>query len=218
MAQYFRVHPDNPQARLCKQAADLINQGGIAAIPTDSCYSLVCHLDDKNAVEKLRRLKGISEKQHLALLCRDLSDLGSYAKVNNVQYRLLKAVFPGPYTFILEATKEVPKRVSHPSKKSIGLRVPDHKVVQAILEHTQGALIATTLQLPDMDEPFRDGESVRQALEHELDLIVCDGNMCSLLPTTVIDWTAEDPIVVRVGAGPLTGPLEPVSIEEGEDI
>lgn len=218
MAQYFRVHPDNPQARLCKQAADLINQGAIAAIPTDSCYSLVCHLDDKNAVEKLRRLKGISEKQHLALLCRDLSDLGSYAKVNNVQYRLLKAVFPGPYTFILEATKEVPKRVSHPSKKSIGLRVPDHKVVQAILEHTQGALIATTLQLPDMDEPFRDGESVRQALEHELDLIVCDGNMCSLLPTTVIDWTAEEPIVVRVGAGPLTGPLEPVSIEEDGNI
>lgn len=218
MAQYFRLHPDNPQARLCKQAAELINQGAIAAIPTDSCYSLVCHLDDKNAVERLRRLKGISEKQHLALLCRDLSDLGSYAKVNNVQYRLLKAVFPGPYTFILEATKEVPKRVSHPSKKSIGLRVPDHKVVQAILEHTHGALIATTLQLPDMDEPFRDGESVRQALEHELDLIVCDGNMCSLLPTTVIDWTAEEPIVVRVGAGPLTGPLEPVSIEVGEDI
>lgn len=218
MAQFFRVHPDNPQARLCKQAADLINQGGIAAIPTDSCYSLVCHLDDKNAVEKLRRLKGISEKQHLALLCRDLSDLGSYAKVNNVQYRLLKAVFPGPYTFILEATKEVPKRVSHPSKKSIGLRVPDHKVVQAILEHTDGALIATTLQLPDMDEPFRDGESVRQALESELDLIVCDGNMCSLLPTTVIDWTGDDPVVVRVGAGPLTGPLEPVLIEEGEDI
>jgi tRNA threonylcarbamoyl adenosine modification protein (Sua5/YciO/YrdC/YwlC family) len=218
LAQFFRVHPDNPQARLCKQAADLINQGGIAAIPTDSCYSLVCHLDDKNAVEKLRRLKGISEKQHLALLCRDLSDLGSYAKVNNVQYRLLKAVFPGPYTFILEATKEVPKRVSHPSKKSIGLRVPDHKVVQAILEHTDGALIATTLQLPDMDEPFRDGESVRQALESELDLIVCDGNMCSLLPTTVIDWTGDDPIVVRVGAGPLTGPLEPVLIEEGEDI
>lgn len=218
MAQFFRVHPDNPQARLCKQAADLINQGGIAAIPTDSCYSLVCHLDDKNAIERLRRLKGISDKQHLALLCRDLSDLGSYAKVNNVQYRLLKAVFPGPYTFILEATKEVPKRVSHPSKKSIGLRVPDHKVVQAILEHTQGALIATTLQLPGMGEPFQDGESVRDALEHELDLIVSDGNYCSLQPTTVIDWTGNDPLVVRIGAGPLTGALEPVDVQEDDEL
>lgn len=201
---------------MCKQAADLINQGALAAIPTDSCYALVCHLDDKQAVEKLRRLKGISEKQHLALLCKDLSDLGSYAKVNNVQYRLLKSVFPGPYTFILEATKEVPKRVSHPSKKSIGLRVPDHPVVQALLEHTQGGLIATTAQLPGMDEPCRSGWEVQEAMGHGLDLIVDDGEYCGALPTTVIDWTTEQPVVVRVGAGALTGPLEPLDIDEQE--
>ncbi|MFN4328444.1 MAG: L-threonylcarbamoyladenylate synthase [Limnobacter sp.] len=216
MTQLFTVHPQNPQARVCKQAADLINQGALAAIPTDSCYALVCHLDDKQAVEKLRRLKGISEKQHLALLCKDLSDLGSYAKVNNVQYRLLKSVFPGPYTFILEATKEVPKRVSHPSKKSIGLRVPDHPVVQALLEHTQGALIATTAQLPGMDEPCRSGWEVQEAMGHGLDLIVDDGEYCGALPTTVIDWTTEQPVVVRVGAGALTGPLEPLDIDEQE--
>ncbi|HEX4879020.1 MAG TPA: L-threonylcarbamoyladenylate synthase [Limnobacter sp.] len=218
MAQYFNVHPDNPQPRLCKQAADLINAGGIAAIPTDSCYALVCHLDDKNAVERLRRLKGISEKHHLALLCKDLSELGSYAKVNNVQYRLLKSVFPGPYTFILEATKEVPKRVSHPSKKSIGLRVPSHPVVQAILAHTPSALIASTLQLPGMVEPARSGWEAQEAVGNEVDLIVDDGQYCGAFPTTVIDWSAESPVVVRVGAGPLTGALEPVDIDEQESL
>ena len=218
MAQFFNLHPENPQARLCRQAAELINKGAVAAIPTDSCYALVCHLDDKNAVERLRRLKGISDKHHLALLCKDLTDLGSYAKVNNVQYRLLKSMLPGPYTFILEASKEVPKRVSHPSKKSIGLRVPKHPVVQALLEYTEGALIATTLQLPDMLEPCRHGDEVRQLLEHDIDLILCDRQYCGALPTTVIDWTDESPIVVRVGAGPLTGALEPVQIEESESI
>ncbi|MCQ8897205.1 L-threonylcarbamoyladenylate synthase [Limnobacter humi] len=216
MAQFFNVHPDNPQPRTCKQAADLINGGAIAAIPTDSCYALVCQLDDKNAVERLRRLKGISEKQHLALLCKDLSDLGSYAKVNNVQYRLLKSIYPGPYTFILEATREVPKRVSHPSKKSIGLRVPNHAVVQALLEHTNGPLIATTAQLPGMDEPCRSGWEVEEAMGHDLDLIVDDGEYCGALPTTVIDWTSDEPVVVRLGAGPLTGPLEPIEIDEQE--
>lgn len=218
LAQFFNLHPENPQARLCRQAAELINKGAVAAIPTDSCYALVCHLDDKNAVERLRRLKGISDKHHLALLCKDLTDLGSYAKVNNVQYRLLKSMLPGPYTFILEASKEVPKRVSHPSKKSIGLRVPKHPVVQALLEYTEGALIATTLQLPDMLEPCRHGDEVRQLLEHDIDLILCDRQYCGALPTTVIDWTGESPIVVRVGAGPLTGALEPVQIEESESI
>lgn len=218
MAQLFNVHPQNPQARVCKQAAELINAGGIAAIPTDSCYALVCHLDDKNAVERLRRLKGISEKQHLALLCKDLSELGSYAKVNNVQYRLLKSVCPGPYTFILEATKEVPKRVSHPSKKSIGLRVPAHAVVQALLEHIDGALIATTLQLAGMEEPARSGWEAQEAVGNDVDLVVDDGEYCGAFPTTVIDWTGEDPVVVRLGAGPLTGPLEPVNIDEQEEL
>jgi tRNA threonylcarbamoyl adenosine modification protein (Sua5/YciO/YrdC/YwlC family) len=214
LAQFFNIHPDNPQPRLCKQAAELINKGAIAAIPTDSCYALVCHLDDKHAVERLRKLKGISDKQHLALLCKDLTDLGSYAKVNNVQYRLLKSVLPGPYTFILEATKEVPKRVSHSSKKTIGLRVPNHPVVQGLLAFTDGALIATTLQLPSMDEPCRNGQQARDWLEHEVDLILCDGNECGSLPTTVIDWTEELPVVVRVGAGPLDGALQPVDVLE----
>lgn len=218
MAQLFNVHPQNPQSRLCKQVATLINEGGIAAIPTDSCYSLVCHLDDKNAVERMRKLKGISEKQHLALLCKDLSELGSYAKVNNSQYRLLKSVLPGPYTFILEATKEVPKRVSHPSKKSIGLRVPAHPVVQAILEHTHGALIATSLQLPGMDEPCRSGWEAQEALGSELDLVVDDGEYCGASPTTVIDWTDDEPVVIRVGAGPLSGALEPVDIKVQEQL
>lgn len=216
MAQFFDIHPDNPQARLCKQAAGLINGGGVAAIPTDTCYALVCHLDDKQAVERLRRLKGISDKQHLALLCKDLGDLGSYAKVNNVQYRLLKSVLPGPYTFILEATREVPKRVSHPSKKSIGLRVPRHAVVQGLLAFVDGALIATTLQLPGMEEPCRDGEQVRELLGHELNLIVSDGTVSGGLPTTVIDWTQDSPVVVRLGAGPLMGALEPVDVLERE--
>lgn len=218
MAQIFNIHHQNPQLRLCRQAADLINAGGIAAIPTDSCYSLVCHLDDKNAVERLRKLKGISEKHHLALLCKDLSELGSYAKVNNIQYRLLKSVLPGPYTFILVATKEVPKRVSHPSKKSIGLRVPSHPVVQALLAQIEGALIATTLQLPGMEEPCRSGWEVKEAVGNEVDLILDDGEYCGVFPTTVIDWTAEEPVVVRVGAGPLVGPLEPVNVDEQEEL
>lgn len=218
MAQFFDLHPDNPQSRLCRQAAEIINQGGIAAIPTDSCYALVCHLDDKQAVERLRRIRGISEKQHLALLCKDLAHLGSYAKVNNIQYRLLKAVFPGPYTFILEATKEVPKRVSHPSKKSIGLRVPDHKVVQALLEHTDGPLIASSLQLGGMDEPCRTAEEAVERVDHLVDLIVGDGRECGAQPTTVIDWTGESPVVLRLGAGALTGPLEPVEIDETQEL
>ena len=171
MAQFFQLHPDNPQTRLLRQAAQIIRLGGLAALPTDSCYSLVCALDHKNAVERLRRLKGISEKQHLALLCRDLSALGNYAIVSNIQYRLLKAVTPGPYTFILNATKEVPKRISHPSKKSIGLRVPNHLVVQGLLSELDEPLIASTLQLSHMDFPFQEAEVIRDTLEHELDLV-----------------------------------------------
>jgi tRNA threonylcarbamoyl adenosine modification protein (Sua5/YciO/YrdC/YwlC family) len=216
--QLFNIHPQNPQSRLCRQAAELINSGAIAAIPTDSCYALVCHLDDKEAVGRLRRLKGISDKHHLALLCKDLTELGSYAKVSNAQYRLLRSVFPGPYTFILEASKGVPKRVSHPSKKSIGLRVPDHPVVQALLEYVEGALIATTLKLPNMEEPIRSAWEAQDALGTEIDLVVDDGEYCGAFPTTVIDWTGEEPKVVRLGAGHLTGPLEPVRIEEQEDL
>jgi tRNA threonylcarbamoyl adenosine modification protein (Sua5/YciO/YrdC/YwlC family) len=217
LAQFFNVHPENPQDRLCKQVADLLHDGKVAAIPTDSCYALVCHLDDREAVDRLRRLKGISDKQHLALLCKDLSDLGSYAKVNNVQYRVLKSVLPGAYTFILEATKEVPKRVSHPSKKTIGLRVPAHAVVQSLLAHMQGPLIATTAQFAGMDQPCCSGWEVEEAIGRDLDVIVDDGEYCGALPSTVIDWSADEPVVIRVGAGPLTGALEPFAVGELED-
>lgn len=217
MAQFFNIHPQNPQARVCKQVAELIHSGKIAAIPTDSCYALVCHLDDRHAVDRLRKLKGISDKQHLALLCKDLSDLGSYAKVNNVQYRLLKSVLPGPYTFILDASRDVPKRVSHPSKKTIGLRVPMHSVVQALLEHTHGPLIASTAQLQGMEQPCRSGWEVQEAMGHDLDLIVDDGVYCGALPSTVIDWTSEAPVVVRLGAGALVGALAPLEVNEQGD-
>lgn len=212
MAQFFELHPDNPQPRLIRQAAELLRQGAVVALPTDSCYALVCHLDDKSAVDRLRRIRQLDERQHLALLCRDLTHLSSYAKVDNAQYRLLKSVWPGPYTFILEASREVPRRVSHPSKKTIGIRVPDHAITQALLAELGEPLIATTLQLPDHDEPLTDPHQVRDALEHDVALVISAGGDCGLHPTTVIDWTGDSPVVLREGAGPLTGALEPLEV------
>src|SRR5512145_256003 len=156
MSQLFEVHPDNPQPRLLRQAAQILHGGGVAAIPTDSSYALVCHLDDKAAVEQLRRIRQVDDKHHLTLLCRDLSELASYARVDNRQYRLLKLGTPGPFTFILEATKEVPRRLSHPSRRTIGLRVPDHAVTQALLEQLGQPLIATTLIAPGETEPMNE--------------------------------------------------------------
>src|SRR5213592_4056438 len=154
MSQYFEVHPDNPQPRLLKQAAQILRQGGIAAVPTDSSYALVCHLDDKDAAENLRRIRQVDDKHHLTLLCRDLSELANYARVDNRQYRLLKLGTPGPFTFILEATKEVPRRVSHPSRRTVGLRVPDHRVTSALLQIMNQPLLATTLIAPGEREPM----------------------------------------------------------------
>ncbi|MFN7834256.1 MAG: L-threonylcarbamoyladenylate synthase [Burkholderiaceae bacterium] len=213
MAQFFELHPDNPQARLCRQAVQILQNSGVLAMPTDSCYALVCRLDDKAAVERLRRIRSLDERQHFALLCSDLTQIASYAKVSNVQYRLLKAMLPGPYTFILEATREVPRRVSHPSKKSIGLRVPDHKLAQAILTEMGGPLIATTLQLPGQTEPMRDPEEIRQTLEKTIDLVLSTGAEGGHRATTVVDWTETVPRVVRIGAGSLTGALEPVEVD-----
>ncbi len=202
MSQYFEVHPDNPQPRLLKQAAQILQQGGIAAIPTDSSYALVCHLDDKSAVEQLRRIREVDDKHHLTLLCRDLSELASYARVDNRQYRLLKLGTPGPYTFILEATKEVPRRVSHPSRRTIGLRVPDHRVTQALLEAHGQPLLATTLIPAGETEPLNDPEEIRARYEKRVQAVVCAG-ACSMQPTTVIDLTEDDePRLVRLGAGP----------------
>jgi tRNA threonylcarbamoyl adenosine modification protein (Sua5/YciO/YrdC/YwlC family) len=200
MSQFFQVHPVNPQSRLIKQAAQIIHGGGIVAVPTDSCYALVCHLDDKGAVERLRRIRGIDEKHHLTLLCRDLSELGVYARVDNRQFRLLKAATPGPFTFILEATKCVPRRLSHPSRKTIGLRVPEDAIVHALLEELQQPLLGTTLIMPGETEALNDADTICDRLGKQLELII-DGGACSMEPTTVIDLTGPEAELVRQGRG-----------------
>ena len=200
MAQYFEVHPLNPQPRLLKQAAQILQTGGVAAIPTDSSYALACHLDDKAAAEQLRRIRDVDERHHLTLLCRDLSELASYARVDNRQYRLLKLATPGPFTFILEATKEVPRRVSHPSRRTIGLRVPDHPVTGALLDLLGQPLLATTLIAPGASEPMNDPALIRERFEKTVQAIV-DAGACPMQPTTVIDLTGEPAVVVRLGRG-----------------
>jgi tRNA threonylcarbamoyl adenosine modification protein (Sua5/YciO/YrdC/YwlC family) len=200
MSQFFQIHPENPQLRLIKQAAQILHGGGVVALPTDSSYALVCHLDDKSAVEKLRRIRGIDEKHHLTLLCRDLSEIAEYARVDNKQFRLLKANTPGPFTVILEATRAVPRRLSHPSRKTIGLRVPENAIASALLEELGQPLISTTLILPDDGEVLNDAETIRERIEKQLDLII-DGGACSLEPTTVIDLTGPEPVLLRQGRG-----------------
>ena len=207
MSQFFEVHPDNPQPRLLKQAAALIAKGGVVAIPTDSCYALVCHLDDKAAVDQLRRIRGVDERHHLTLMCRDLSELANYARVNNRQYRLLKLGTPGTYTFILDASKEVPRRVSHPSRKTIGLRVPANRVAQALLEEHGAPLLCTTLILPGQADAMNDASEIRDQLEHSVAAVI-DAGACPLQPTTVLDLTPMntdgEAEVVRLGAGSLS--------------
>ncbi|HYN59377.1 MAG TPA: L-threonylcarbamoyladenylate synthase [Rubrivivax sp.] len=202
MSQYFEVHPDNPQPRLLKQAAQIIENGGIAAVPTDSSYALVCRLDDKAASQQLRRLRQVDDKHHLTLLCRDLSEVASYARVDNQQYRLLKLGTPGPYTFILEATKEVPRRLSHPSRRTIGLRVPDHRVAQDLLAILGQPLLGTTLIVPGADEPMNDPKLIREHFQKSLQAVI-DAGACPMQPTTVIDLGGDTPVVVRAGRGDL---------------
>jgi tRNA threonylcarbamoyl adenosine modification protein (Sua5/YciO/YrdC/YwlC family) len=208
MSQFFRLHPENPQPRLVKQAVEIIRQGGVIALPTDSSYALACQLDDKTAVERLRRIRGLDERQLLSLLVRDLSELASFAMVDNRQYRLIKSVTPGPYVFVLQATKEVPRRLSHPSRKTIGLRVPSHPIPLAILEALGEPLIASTLILPPDTEPLNDPEEIRERLEKQLDLVI-DGGACPCEPSTVVDLTASEPVLVRAGRGS----LEPFGLE-----
>ena len=202
MAQYFEVHPDNPQPRLLKQAVACLAKGDIIAVPTDSSYALVCHLDDKAAADTLRRLRGVDDKHHLTLLCRDLSELANYARVDNQQYRLLKSATPGPYTFILEASKEVPRRVSHPARKTIGLRVPEHKVLKELLALHGSALLATTLIANGETEPLNDPQDIRERYEHHIAAVI-DAGVCAHQPTTVIDLTGSAPQVIRQGGGDL---------------
>ncbi|KQX86656.1 L-threonylcarbamoyladenylate synthase [Variovorax sp. Root473] len=206
MAQYFEVHPENPQQRLLKQAVALLGRGEIVAVPTDSSYALACHLDDKDAVDQLRRIRQVDDKHHLTLLCRDLSELANYARVDNKQYRLLKAATPGPYTFLLEATKEVPRRVSHPQRKTIGLRVPDHNALLALLALHGAPLLATTLIAPGETEALNDAQEIRDRFEKQISAVI-DAGACPSQPTTVVDLTpmgtGDDPVVVRQGRGAL---------------
>ena len=204
MAQYFELHPDNPQPRLLKQAAAIIAGGGVVAVPTDSSYAIACHLDDKAAADRLRQIRRVDEKHHLTLLCRDLSELANYARVDNKQYRLLKSVTPGPYTFILDATREVPRRVSHPQRKTIGLRVPEHKVLQELLAQHGAPQLATTLIGPEDNEPMNDPDLIRDRFQKLLDAVIGAGP-CPDQPTTVVDLTpmgsGGDAVLVRQGRG-----------------
>jgi tRNA threonylcarbamoyl adenosine modification protein (Sua5/YciO/YrdC/YwlC family) len=200
VSQYFEVHPTHPQPRLLKQAAQILHDGGIAAVPTDSSYALVCHLDDKAAAERLRRIRGVDEKHHLTLLCRDLSELARFARVDNRQYRLLKLGTPGPFTFILEATKEVPRRLGWLSRRTIGLRVPDHLALQSLLEVFGQPLLATTLIPPGETEALNDAQDIRERFEKLLQAVL-DAGACPLQPTTVIDYSGDEPVLVRQGRG-----------------
>lgn len=200
MSQFFQIHSENPQARLIKQAAQMIHSGAIVALPTDSCYALVCHLDDKAAVERLRRIRGVDDKHHLTLLCRDLSEISQYARIDNTQYRMLKTATPGPFTFILEATKEVPRRLSHPSRKTIGLRVPENRIAHALLEELGQPLLSTTLIMPGQELPLSDPDDIREQIGRQIELVI-DGGACSLEPTTVIDLSGKEAALIRQGRG-----------------
>lgn len=199
MAQFFTIHPENPQDRLIKQVAEIVRQGGIIVLPTDSCYALACHLGDKTAMERILTIRQIDLKHHLTLLCADLSEIGTYAKVDNSQFRQLKAATPGAYTFILPASKEVPNRTLHPKRKTIGLRVPDNAITLALLRELGEPLLSCTLMLPEDDEPLTDPYEIRDRLQHSVDAVI-DGGWCANEPTTVIDMT-DGTELVRQGKG-----------------
>ncbi|CAH1387107.1 L-threonylcarbamoyladenylate synthase [Candidatus Nitrotoga sp. M5] len=200
MSQFFTIHPTNPQPRLIKQAADLVRNGAVIAYPTDSCYALGCHLGDKDAVARIRQIRGVDDKHHMTMVCRDLSELARYARVDNVQFRLLKNNTPGSYTFILQATKEVPKRLQHPKRCTIGMRIPDHPVALALLEELGEPLLSSTLILPNEEFALNDAEQIRDLLQHQIDLVM-DGGAVGLDATTVIDLTKDVPALVRLGKG-----------------
>jgi len=202
MPLLFEVHPVSPQERLLRQAIALLDKGDILAVPTDSSYALVCHLDDKAAADKLRRIRGVDDKHHLTLLCRDLSELANYAQVDNQQFRRIKSGTPGPYTFILDASKEVPRRLSHPSRKTIGLRVPEHKVLQALLALHKGPLLATTLIPPGETQPLNQASEIRTRYKGQIAGVI-DAGACPLEPTTVLDLSGAEPVLIRQGRGTL---------------
>ena len=203
MAQFFSINPDNPQLRLIRQAAAILRSDGVIVYPTDPCYALGCHLGDKNAMTRIRTIRQVDDRHHFTLVCRDLAEISHYAKVDNSQYRLLKASTPGSYTFILEATREVPRRLQHPKRNTIGLRIPRHPVVQALLEELKEPLLSSTLMLPGDELPLNDAEEIRDRLEHQVELVL-DGGPCGLEMTTVIDLTGEVPELTRQGKGSFT--------------
>ncbi len=200
MSQFFQIHPENPQARLVSQAVGIINKGGLVAYPTDSAYALGCHIGDKHALDRIRAIRQLDKHHNFTLVCRDLSELSTYAKVNNQTFRLLKNHTPGAYTFILEATSEVPKRLMHPKRKTIGLRVPDNAIVQALLDELREPLMTSSLMLPGDEYPLLDPYDIRETLEHQLELVI-DGGFCGMEPTTVIDLTGDTPVLLRQGKG-----------------
>jgi len=203
MSQFFHIHPDNPQQRLITHSVEIIRTGGVVVYPTDSGYALGCHLGDKQAVTRIRQIRRLNERHHLTLVCSDLSQIATYARLDNSNYRLLKALTPGAYTFILEATREVPRRLLHPKRKTIGLRVPDNPIAQALLKELGEPLMSTTLILPGEDLPLTDPYEIREMLEHDVDLVI-DGGFCGFEPTTVVDLTGDIPQVIREGAGDIS--------------
>lgn len=204
MSQFFQIHPDNPQQRLIDKAVEIINRGGVIVYPTDSGYALGCHIGDKAAMERIRNIRKVDAKHNFTLVCRDLSEIALYAKVENNAYRLIKNHTPGPYTFILQATKEVPRRMQNPKRKTIGLRVPDNLIAQMLLETLGEPLMSSTLIMPGDDMPLTDPYDIRDTLEHALDLVI-DGGYCGFEPTTVVDLTDEELVVLREGLGTLEG-------------
>ncbi|MGH8728763.1 MAG: L-threonylcarbamoyladenylate synthase [Burkholderiales bacterium] len=200
MAQLFAIHSENPQLRLVRQAAEIVRGGGVIVYPTDSCYALGCRVGDKAAMERVRAIREADDSHHMTLVCRDLSEIARYARVDNRRYRMLKAATPGSYTFILEATREVPKRLQHPKRNTIGLRVPDHRIAQALLKELGEPMLSTTLMMPGDDAPMNDAQSIRERLERQVDLIL-DAGPCGIEMTTVVDLTGDVPEIVRQGKG-----------------
>lgn len=202
MAEYLELHPQDPQPRLIRKAAEIVRAGGVIAYPTDSCYALGCHIGDKDALERIRRIRDADKHHHFTLVCRDLAEIGRYARVDTPQFRLLKSATPGPFTFLLPATRETPKRLQHPKRRTIGIRVPEHRVPHMLLAELAEPLLSSTLLLPGDEEPLTDGEQIRERLEHLVDAVL-DGGHCGVEPTTVVDLTVTPPVILRQGKGRL---------------
>jgi tRNA threonylcarbamoyl adenosine modification protein (Sua5/YciO/YrdC/YwlC family) len=200
VSQFFQIHPDNPQARLVRQAVDIIRAGGVVVYPTDSAYAIGCHIGDKNALDRIRRIRKLADRHNFTLVCRDLSEIATYSRVDNADYRMLKACTPGPYTFILKATSEVPRRLMHAKRKTVGLRVPDNNITQALLTDLGEPMMSVTLIMPGDEYPLIDPYDIRETLQHDVDLVI-DGGYCGMEATTVVDLVDETPLVLRAGKG-----------------